>query len=123
MARVALTKTTPTAVSSNGTNVTDLSTTNMATGDDNGVTFAFDTNDVIVLDNDTAGAAVYTFKIRAITGVTDLGGSITDPTVTVAASKKHLIKVSQLGTAVKQTDGDIYVDCDVAANIAVLNYS
>ena len=93
-------------MSSNGTNLTDATFTTMSTGSGNGVTFAFDANDLIVLKNTTAGAAVYTFILKSFTGITALGGSTTDPDITVAAGKTH---VMQLTDNLKQSDGDGYV--------------
>jgi len=118
MARVEITPVALTAISSDGHNLTDQAFTTMATGAGNGVNFAFDAKDLIVLKNTTGGAAVYSLILRSVSGVTDLGGSLTDPTVTVAAGKTHVIRATDI---LQQSDGDVYIDCDVAGDIVVLN--
>lgn len=118
MTRSALTKTTPTAWSSNGTNITDASYTTMSTGDGNGVTFSHDITDVIILLNDSGGTATYTVIAEPVASVTAIGGTITDPDITVANNKTHVLKPI---AGMSQTDGDIYIDCDVAGKIIVLD--
>jgi len=120
MARVALTKITPTALTSNATNITDAAETTMATGAGNGVTFAYDKKDLIILNNPTGGNAIYSFIIYDAAGVSAAGGSITDTTITVATTKKHIL--SELPIIFQQADNLVYVDCDVAGEIAVINY-
>ena len=119
MARATLTPTTLTAISSNGYNLTDSSDfTTLSTGSGNGVEFTHDPADLVVLKNDTGGAATYTLVLPALSQVTDVGGSVTDPTVTVADGKTHVFKSP---TVLKQADGKVYIDCDVAAEVLVLN--
>lgn len=120
MARTALTKIAPTDWTSNGTNLTDLSYTTMSTGSGNGKTFAHDNTDMIVLLNDTGGNATYTIIAEPVPSVTDLGGSITDPTVVVVTAKTHVFRPI---AGIRQSDGDVYIDCDVAGKIAVLTMS
>jgi len=117
MTRSALTKIAPTSWTSEGTNLTDLAVTTMSTGSGNGKTFAHDNSDLIVLLNDTGGNATYTFIAEPVPSVTNLGGSITDPTVVVVTAKTHVLRPI---AGIRQTDGDVYVDCDVAGKIAVL---
>lgn len=117
MPRVALTKTSPTSIGSNGTNLTDLTPTVMVSGSDNGVTFVYDANDDIILVNDTGGSAVYTLVLPTLS-VESIGASITDPTITVADGKTHILR--NLPASVKQSNNLVYIDCSVAGKIAVL---
>lgn len=118
MARAALVKTEQVALTSNGLNLTDAALTTLSTGSGNGVSFAYDGNDLVVLRNDTGGDAVYTLVLRSLTGVTSVGGSLTNPTVTVATAKDHVFKLPDI---FKQADGNAYIDCDVAAKVGVIN--
>ena len=120
MTRSALTKTTPTAWASNGTNITDATYVTMSTGATNGVTFSHDNTDLIILRNDTGGNAVYSIIVEPVASVTAVGGSLTDASLTVATGKIHVLKPI---AGMRQTDGDIYIDCDVAAKILVLDLS
>lgn len=120
MARAALSATTITAITSNGYNLTDSSDfTTLSTGSGNGVEFTYDANDVLVLKNDTGGTATFTFVIATPSGVSAVGGSITSPTVEVADGKTHVMP--SLPTVFKQADGKVYVDCDVAGKVLLLN--
>ena len=118
MTRAAITKITPTSWTSEGTNLTDLSYATLSTGSGNGKTFAHVNTDLIVLYNDTGGNATYTFIAEPVPSVTNLGGVITDPTVVVATAKIHVLRPI---AGIRQSDGDVYVDCDVAGKIAVLS--
>ena len=120
MARTAITATTITGIDSNGYNLTDSSDFDtLSTGAANGVSFAHDPADVVILKNDTGGAAIFSLITGATGTITAIGGSVVDATVTVAAGKTHVLP--GLPTVLKQTDGDAYIDCDVAGKILVLN--
>lgn len=118
MARTGITATSIPAIGSNGLNLTDATFTTMSTGDGNGVSFAYDAKDLIVLKNTTGGAATYTFVLVTPSSISSVGGSVTSPTVSVAAGKTHVLRPSDI---FEQTDGDMYIDCDVAGDILVLN--
>jgi hypothetical protein len=119
MARTTITPTTIPAISSNGYNLTDSSDFEvLSTGSGNGVDFAYDSKDVVILKNTTGGAATFTIVLPSFTQITGVGGSVTDPTVTVAAGKTHILQVPSV---CKQSDGKIYIDCDVAGSVLVLN--
>ena len=118
MARSELTITSLGAITANGTNLTDATFTTLSTGSGNGVYFDYDSNDLVVLKNDTGGAAVFTLVLVSPTSITDIGGSLTNPTVSVANGKTHVLRLTD---ALKQTDGDAYIDCYVAGKILVLN--
>jgi len=120
MARTAITATSVPSTSSNGYNLTDSADFSvLATGSNNGVEFDYAVEDVVILKNTTGGAAVYTLVAKAITGLTNAGGSVTDPTVTVAAGKTHVIKPAAI---FNQANGKFYIDCDVAGSALVLNF-
>ena len=120
MARATVTATTVTAVSSNGYNLTDSADfTTLVAGAGNGVQFTHDGNDTLILKNDTGGAAVFTFKTPTPSSLSAVGGSVTEPTVTVADGKTHVMP--PLGTVFKQSDGKVYIECDVAGKVLLLN--
>jgi|TARA_Y100000310_G_scaffold329964_1_gene400755 hypothetical protein len=120
MARVAVTATTPTAYSSNGTNISDLAgSQTMVTGAGNGAEITWQEGDIILLDNVTGGNAVFEL-ISPTLGLESLGGSVTDAQITVATTKKHLIKPL---SALNQSGSNlIYIDCDVAAKIGLIRF-
>lgn len=123
MARTALTATTPTAIASNGTNISDLSGTTMSTGSGNGVEITYKPGDIILLDNITGGNAIFTLVSPPSTQLTVLGASLTDATITVATTKKHIIPpLGQLDQG-GSNRLKIFIDCDVAAKIALIRMS
>lgn len=118
MARTGITATTIPAITSEGYNLTDSADfTTMSTGSGNGVSFAYSARTLIILKNSTAGAADYTFVLANTSTITAVGGSVTDPVVDVAVGKTHLVKPAEV---FKQSDGDMYIDCDVAGEILVV---
>jgi hypothetical protein len=116
--RSALTKTVEVALTSNGLNLTDATYVTMSTGAGNGVTFDHDGADLVVLRNDTGGNATYTIKVPAPASLTAVGATVGDITITVVTAKIHAMR---LPTLFKQSDGKVYIDCDVAAKILVLD--
>jgi hypothetical protein len=114
MARSAITRT---AFPLAGFNITDATYTTMATGANNGVTAPSQQGDVLILRNDTGGAAAYTIKTPQATGYAAQGITVSDVVVTVAAAK---IWVYEPTTLQRQADNQIYVDCDVAGKILLL---
>lgn len=93
----------------------------MSTGDGNGVSFSYGSNDIVILNNDSGGPAVYTFKISDQgqgASIETVGGVVTDPTVTVPDGEVHLVRA--VNELFRNSDGDVYVDCDSAAKIGVL---
>lgn len=109
---------TPAALTKTGYNVTDASFTTMGTGANNGVQFALDPDDIVILRNDTAGAAVYTVKVPGETKYSEKGATVPDVPVTVAAGKIWLYPLSKI---FQQSDGRAYIDCDVAGKILVVS--
>ncbi len=114
MARTTIARTTVTAT---GFNLTDATFTTMATGAGNGIEVPYHAGDLIVLRNDTGGAAVYTIKTAQPASYSGWGLTVTDLTVTVAAGKIWVIEPTAIW---KQSDSDLYIDCDVAGKVLVL---
>jgi hypothetical protein len=101
-----------------GYNVTDSADfAVMATGANNGKEIVYNGAVRILLKNTTGGAAVFTIKVPTPAQYTAIGLTLSDMTVTVAAGKTWELKPH---AAMKQADGKIYIDCDVAASILVL---
>jgi len=117
MARTPLTKTSL-ARNVTGVNLTDLSYTALTPGSNNGATWAHLESDLIVLSNETAGDAVYTFVLTTPAAYSQFGGSLTSGTITIAAGVKQIVRVNDV---LKDANGLVNVDCDVAGKIAVLD--
>jgi len=116
MARTTITAVSPTDT---GYNLTDsASFATLSTGDGNGVSFTYDAGNVIVLRNSTGGAAAFTVKVPTPAQFSGLGITISDLTVNVAAGKDYLLKQQ---AAFKQSTGNVYVDCNVAGKVLVLD--
>lgn len=116
MARVDLADTKPTGISSDGTNLTDITGTIIVTGSDNGFQIKPAQGDILLLNNVTAGAAIVTL-ISPPTGIVLLGGSITDAVINIAIGKLHVITI--VGSLI-QTDGNLYLDCDALIEVTLL---
>jgi hypothetical protein len=121
MARSTLAATTITAMSSNGYNLTDSADfTTMSTGSGNGLEFVADSDHRLVLKNSTGGAATVTFILGpTFSEVTGVGGSVTDPEVTIADGKTHVMP--KLPSALIDSDGKVKFDCDVALSALLLD--
>lgn len=89
----------------------------LSTGAGNGKEITYDASTRIILKNTTGGAAVFTIKLPTPAELSGLGATVPDMTVTVAAAKEWVLKPA---AAMRQADGDIYIDCDVAGSILVL---
>lgn len=90
----------------------------MATGSGNGVEFPHNTGDIIVLENNAGGPATYTIVVNQPAQYDDHGITVPDITEVVAVGDQTLYRVAGI---MKQGDGNVYVDCDVAADILVLD--
>jgi len=117
MARTPISRTT---LSAAGLNLTDASFSTLSTGAGNGIEVPYREGDVLILKNDTGGAAVFTVKVRQPQAFTNLGITVPDETLTVANGKTYIVPLSPV---FKQTDGDIYVDCGVAGKVICLAVS
>lgn len=101
-----------------GYNLTDSAAfVALTAGANNGREIVYDGAARVILKNTTGGAAVYTFKIPTPSQYTAIGITFSDMAITVAAGKTWELK---LHAAMKQADGKVYVDCDVAGSILVL---
>jgi hypothetical protein len=115
---VARTPIARTALPVTGLNLTDAVYETLTLGAGNGIEVTCQQGDLLVLYNHTGGAAVYTLKIPNPAQYTDQGVTVPDKTVNVAAAKTLLYPVK---TLFRQSDGDIYVDCDIAAKALVID--
>lgn len=113
MARATITATPITAT---GLNITDASYATLGTGAANGVSFPFDGNTRVVLRNDSGSAATFTIKVPTPTSYTDIGVTFPDMTVAVANGKTWEFKPAAVW---RQSDGNIYIDCNVAGKVLV----
>jgi hypothetical protein len=104
-----------------GFNITDASFQTMTTGSGNGSQWDWATDDIVVVKNDTGGAAVVTFKLSAAAKAqaTQYGATTPDPTKSIANGKTHLFRLDQ--AAFKETTNKVTIECDVAAKVAVLS--
>lgn len=102
-----------------GYNLTDsASFTTMSTGSGNGVTFTYNSTDIVVMKNTTGGAAVYTLKIPTITALSAFGATVTNPTNSVTAAKTEIMRLDPIFA--DPTTGLVTIECDVAGSILVI---
>lgn len=115
MARATITSVT---ISLAGYNLTDsASFTTLSTGAGNGVDFVFNASDIVFLKNDTGGGAVFTITVPTPSTMTSRT-TVNDDTVSVATGKTYVMKLNSI---YKNTDGSVYIDCDVAGKVLVMN--
>ncbi len=114
MARTPISRT---AVADTGLNLTDATYATLATGAGNGVEVPYREADLLVLKNATGGAAVFTLKVKQPPQFSGQSITVPDKTVTVATGKTWVYPTA---TIFRQTDGDIYIDCDVAGAVLAL---
>ncbi len=115
-----MSRTTITAVNvpDTGYNLTDsASFATLGVGASNGVAFAYDPGDLVVLKNDSGSSATYTFKVPTPVQFSSVGATLSDVTVVVATGKTFLYP---LNGVFKQGDGNVYLDCSVAGKAMVL---
>lgn len=101
-----------------GLDLTDVAFETLATGAGNGVEFPFRGGDILVLTH--SSAAVFTIVTPQPAKYDDRGIEVDDMTVNVGQDEMHLIP---LDIFMRQADGNVYVDCDVAADVLVLGLS
>lgn len=118
MARTPITRTALPAAGYNLTDSADFDT--LSTGAGNGIEVPYREGDILILKNGTGGPAAFTVKVRQPQPFTALAITVPDDAFTVADGKTHIIP---LAAVYKQTDGDIYVDCDVAGDVLLLAVS
>lgn len=91
--------------------------TTLSTGSGNGVSYAWNSGDVLVLRNSTGGTATYTIKFGPFVSITGYGGSVTNMTRTVATTKDYFMRLdSQFADA----SGNVIIECDVAGKVLVI---
>jgi hypothetical protein len=115
---MARTNITAQVLGNNGLNLTDATYSTLETGAGNGVTFDYDASALVVLKNATGGAAVYTFKVPTPAAFAAKSLTVPDVTVTLATGKTQVYPLSAI---FKQSDEKVYVDCDVAGQLLVLD--
>src|SRR5687768_10198774 len=80
-----------------GYNLTDSTDfTTLVAGSGNGVKFSYAADDLVLLKNDTGGAAVFTFKVTSPGSFATFGVTVTHPTKSVAAGKTLLLRIADL---------------------------
>jgi hypothetical protein len=102
-----------------GVNLTDATFQTLVAGASNGATFALLVHDVIILKNDTAGAGIFTFSIPVPSSISSYGGTLTSPTITVAAGKTVALRIDEVFKDI--TTGLVTITCDIAGKLLVLN--
>jgi len=117
---MARTPITATAVPDIGLNITDASFATLGTGAGNGVSFPYDSNNRVILKKDTGGAATFTVKVPTPTIYSNVGVTVPDMTVSVANGKTYEFKAVSLNVG-RQSDGSIYIDCNVGGKVLVTN--
>jgi len=101
-----------------GYNLTDSTAfTTLTTGAGNGVQYAWSNSDILALKNDSGGPAVFTIKLGAFPSITEVGGSVTNPSNTVADGK---IEIMRLDSQFANTSGNVVIECDVVGKVLVL---
>lgn len=113
MARATITAT---AIPATGLNLTDATFATLGTGASNGVSFVYDGNTRVVLRNDSGSAATFTIKVPTPTSYSDIGVTFPDMTVAVANGKTYEFKPAAVW---RQSDGNIYIDCNVAGKALI----
>lgn len=103
-----------------GVNLTDATFQTLTTGSGNGADFTALPTDIIILKNDTGGAAVYTFIARVPGEYTTFGVTVTNPTKSVATGKTLVIRAADV---FKDSAGKVNIECDVAGKLLVLDAS
>ena len=103
-----------------GYNLTDSAGfTTLVAGSGNGVKFDYVDDLVVVLKNDSGGAAVFTVKVRTPASFTTYSAGVSHPTINVANNKTYLLRLDQ--SPFVDASGDITIECDVAGKVLVLD--
>lgn len=101
-----------------GYNLTDSADfTALVSGAGNGVSFAWASNDLVVLKNDSGSSATYTIKLGPFNGITNYGGSITNPTIVIANNKSYF---ARLDSQFADASGNVVIECSVAGKALVV---
>lgn len=116
MAAVTITKQN---VAANGLNLTDATFSTLVAGAGNGVKFDYHPHNILVLKNDTGGAAVFTLKVTQPAEYSGPGITLPDETVSVADGKTYLYPSLPI---FKNSSAQVTVECDVAGKVIVIRH-
>ena len=106
------------AITDTGFNLTDTNKfTTLATGSGNGVEFPQDQSQRIVLKNAAGSTATVTVKIPTPAQYSSLSLALPDMTLTIDNGKTFILEPHP---QFRQSDGNVYIDCDKAIDILVL---
>ena len=117
MARTAITAT---SISETSVNLSTLvaAPTALVTGAGNGVKFPYKETDLWFLYNPTGGSATFTIKMGQPASIAAQTLTVPDKTIAVATTAIH---VQPARPVFIQADGQVYIECDVAAKVFVLS--
>lgn len=101
-----------------GLNLTDATFTTLVAGGSNGVTFLWNPTDVLVLKNDTGGAAVFSFTPSVPASLTEQSITLAAKTLSVANGKTYAVRVAEIFKST--STGYVTVTCDVAGKSLLL---
>lgn len=128
---MAVTDITPQDLPLGGYNLSDSADfTALGIGADNGVQFAYAPKNAanasmrfLALKNSTGGLATFTLKFgeyESEDALSAYGVAPSDPTIEVADGKVHLVKLSEI---IRDSDGKVVVECDVAGEALAFDIS
>ena len=97
--------------------VEDISWTTLVAGSNNGRYFSFNDAEMLLIYNDTGGAATFTIPLTEGDDLDALNITFNDKTISCDNNDHQFCVVS---SKYKDADNYINVDCDVAGKIAVV---
>ena len=97
--------------------IEDISWTTLAAGSNNGRYFSFNDAEMLLIYNDTGGAATFTIPLTEGDDLDALNITFNDKTISCDNNDHQFCVVS---SKYKDADNYINVDCDVAGKIAVV---
>lgn len=97
--------------------VEDISWTTLVAGSSNGRYFSFNDAEMLLIYNDTGGAATFTIPLTEGDDLDALNITFNDKTISLDDTDHKICVVS---SKYKDADNYINVDCDVAGKIAVV---
>lgn len=97
--------------------VESITWTTLTAGSNNGKYFSFNDAEMLLIYNDTGGAATFTIPLTESSDMSALSITYNDKTIALSTANHKVCVVSS-----KYKDGSNYVniDCDVAGKIAVV---
>lgn len=97
--------------------IQDITWTALTAGSNNGRYFSFNDAEMLLIYNDTGGAASFTIPITESSDLSALNITYNDKTIALDNTDHKLCVVS---SKYKDASNYIHVDCDVAGKIAVV---